>query len=401
MTLTLNEKFLTLQEEVGTELLEREDIIETGILALISAKHHFQLGTPGVAKSALIERIVARIGGFPEGGYFHYLLDKFTKPEELFGPPDMQELMDNKRLVRVTDYALPSAYVAFLDEIFKGNSSVLNALLLAMNEREYNTDRGPQPIPLISIFSASNELPESRELGAMWDRLHIRHWVENLQSGDTFTQMLTADWEDDPEKIITLEDIEAARIESKKVVLGDNILGELYDLRLLMRSEGLEPSDRRWRHAVDVIKAAAWMDGATSAEDRHARILQHMLWDNDETRRKVQNMCLDLADPLERRVQALYDELGNYQKQWRDAVAREESEQKRQGLSSELWKKAEKHKRAAKGLQREASDEGRTLPSAAALIGNVDGFIKELLQEGFSLDVEELLAGRGTKGGNE
>ena len=193
-TTPLNEKFFELYETIAEETLERRDPIYTGMLALIARKHHFQLGPPGVAKSMLIERAVARIDGFPTGGYFHYLLDKFTKPEELFGPPNMKVLIEESRIERVIDHALPSAYVAFIDEIFKGNSSVLNSMLLAMNERKYNTDEGPQPLPLISIFAASNELPEGLELGAMWDRLHIRHWVEPLQSGDSFIGMMEADY---------------------------------------------------------------------------------------------------------------------------------------------------------------------------------------------------------------
>jgi len=389
----LHEKFIETRTAVSGELLERYEPIETGMLALISHMHHFQLGTPGVAKSALIERIVARIGDIPEGGYFDYLLDKFTKPEELFGPPNLNTLMNDHRLVREIDHALPSAYIAFIDEIFKGNSSILNSMLLAMNERRYNTDRGRQRLPLISIFSASNELPESKELGAMWDRLHIRHWIEPIQGGDSFSEMMMAEWDPDPKPLITLQDIETAHEQAKKVVVPDSILDALYDLRVQMRSEGLEPSDRRWRNSLDVIKAAAWMEGCGTVDIRHARVLSHMLWDNDETRRKVQNMCLDLADPLERELQSFYDDIRVYETEWRQATAQIESEDERQSVAVEIWTKAQKIKSRAKAIKKEAGEENREMPTVKALRGTIDALITEILQDGFDLDFFALMEG--------
>jgi MoxR-like ATPase len=395
MTTPLNEKFQTLKTEVGKELLERSEPIETGVLALISKKHHFQLGPPGVAKSALIERLVSRIGGIPSGGYFHYQLDKFTKPEELFGPPDMTELLDNSRMVQKIDWALPSAYFAFIDEIFKGNSSILNAMLLAMNERKYNTDEGPKKLPLISIFSASNELPESNELLAMYDRLHIRHYVQPLQGGDSFAEMMLSEWDDDPEPIVTLADIQEAHLESKKVIVGANILDALYDLRISLRSENLEPSDRRWRNSLDVIRAAAWLEGEGSVDIRHARVLAHMLWDDDSNRRKIQNLCHDITDPLEGELQGFYDDLHEWQKDWRQQVSATESEDERQGLATELWTKTRKVKNRIQAIEELSAAEGRTMPTATALLGSIETFIKEILKEGFDLELHDLLAAKG------
>lgn len=388
----LNMKFQDLRTAVSDEILERDEPVETGMLALISHMHHFQLGAPGTGKSALIERVAARINGLPTGGYFHYLLDKFTKPEELFGPPNLKTLMEDHRLVREIDYALPSAYFAFVDEIFKGNSSVLNALLLIMNERRYNTDRGPQKAPLISIFSASNELPESKELGAMWDRLHIRHWIEPIQGGGSFAEMLTAEWDPDPKPLITLADIQTAHAESQKVIVGDNIIDALYDLRLQMRAESLEPSDRRWRNALQVIRAAAWLEGCGSVEIRHARVLAHMLWDTDETRRKVQNMCLTLADPMERELQEFYDDIHGWEKDWRTALGTIESEDGRQAAAVEIWSKIQRVLAKVKSIEAKASSEGRTMPTAKALVGTTDALIAEIIRDGFDLDFFALMS---------
>lgn len=387
----LPERFQTLKTAVSAELLERPEPIETGVLAIIAGQHHFQLGVPGVAKSALIERFLARIGGLPEGGYFHYLLDKFTKPEELFGPPNLKKLMEDHQFVREIEFALPSAYFAFIDEIFKGNSSVLNSLLLIMNERTYNTNRGPQKSPLISIFAASNELPEDNTLSAMWDRLHIRHWVEPLTGGTSFKEMLTAEWDPDPKPLLTLEEIHEAREQARQVTIGDAILDAFFDLRVALKAEALEPSDRRWRCSLDTIKAAAWLAGRDYVEIADARVLSHMLWETDETRRKVQTMCLDLADPLERELQDFYDDIRAFEHEWRTAVGAVESESDRQAVAVEIWTKAQAIKTRTKAIAKIAATEGREMPTVKALRGSLDALTREILQNGFDLEFAALM----------
>ena len=58
---------------------------------------------------------------------------------------------------------IPEADIVFLDEIFKCNDGVLNALLTALNERKYTNEGRTYPIPTISFFAASNEIPNFNE----------------------------------------------------------------------------------------------------------------------------------------------------------------------------------------------------------------------------------------------
>ena len=94
------------------------------------------------------------------------------------------------------DSYLPDADVAFVDEIFKAqnqqrrmaertpdaccaqaNSSILNSLLTLLNERAYDNGSRRCPVPLVCLIGASNELPESEELDALYDRFMIRKYV--------------------------------------------------------------------------------------------------------------------------------------------------------------------------------------------------------------------------------
>ena len=84
-------------------------------------------------------------------------MTKFTTPEEIFGPLSIKELKED-RFRRNTQGYMPDAKVAFLDEIFKANSSVLNSLLTIINEKIYHNGKEKLKVPLISLVGASNEL---------------------------------------------------------------------------------------------------------------------------------------------------------------------------------------------------------------------------------------------------
>lgn len=59
-------------------------------------------------------------------------------------------------------------------QIFKANSSILNALLTLLNERLFDNGAERRPVPLLCLVGASNELPESEELDALYDRFLLR-----------------------------------------------------------------------------------------------------------------------------------------------------------------------------------------------------------------------------------
>lgn len=91
--------------------------------------------------------------------------------------------LENDVYERKTDGYLPTAEVAFIDEIFKANSAILNALLTLLNERLFDNGNERLEAPLLCLVGASNELPESEELDALYDRFLIRRQVAQVSSG--------------------------------------------------------------------------------------------------------------------------------------------------------------------------------------------------------------------------
>jgi MoxR-like ATPase len=65
--------------------------------------------------------------------------------------------------------------------VFKANSAVLNSLLTILNERLFDNGSQRVPVPLICLVGASNELPESEELDALYDRFLFRFNVSPVR----------------------------------------------------------------------------------------------------------------------------------------------------------------------------------------------------------------------------
>jgi MoxR-like ATPase len=124
-------------ERVGENLVERDDEARLLVLSMIAGEHILFLGRPGTGKSVLGRRLSQLCGGV----FFQRLLTRFTTPEEIFGPLSLRAL-ENDEYRRCTAGFLPTASIAFLDEIFKEYPAILNTLLTILNERQFDNGAG-------------------------------------------------------------------------------------------------------------------------------------------------------------------------------------------------------------------------------------------------------------------
>ena len=242
--MTIQEKLKKLRDELKQMFLERDDLIDGALAALLSAHHLLIIGPPGTAKSMLADELCRRIDG---ANYFQWLLTRFTTPEEIFGAVSLKALeQDDYR--RVTSRKLPEAHIAFLDEIFKANSSILNSILTLINERLFHNGKEIVKVPLLTLFGASNELPEEEELTALYDRFLVRFVVGYIVEDFRFLRMLESQAQ--PERTtLSFAELTELQAQVRQVAIPPYVFRGIADIRRELNKKNIQASDRRYRQS--------------------------------------------------------------------------------------------------------------------------------------------------------
>jgi len=290
---TLLTKLRALRQELCSILLERDVAIEAALLALLTGEHLLLLGPPGTAKSLMVRSLCERIGG---ATYFERLLTRFSTPEEIFGPLSLSAL-EQDQYRRVTAGTLVEAHLAFVDECYKANSSILNSLLGIMNERVYHEAGQAIPVPLLSLFGASNETPEDDSLAALHDRFLLRVTVPYLADDDSLRTLLTLGSQQ-PNATITLDELKQAQAEVRSLALTDDTREAIIAIKHALEEDGIAASDRRWKATANLVRAKSWLEGDATTSSDHCEILVHALWSEPGQQRVVERCVSRICNPL-------------------------------------------------------------------------------------------------------
>lgn len=289
----------TLRDELRAAFIERDGEIDAILHALLAEEHVLLLGPWGTAKSALTNALALALDG---STYFDILLTKHTVPEEPFGPYNLPKLREGK-YERITTGRFPEANVAFLDEIFKSSSAILNAFLTALNERQFDNGGIRQDIPLTMCVGASNELPADEGLGALFDRFLVRRWTRYIDSRSNRRKLLTMTDEPQINATLTADQLAVLR-DARKAVDVSGVVDAMLDVGDALRTEEIEVSDRRWRKCVKLIQAAAVLDGRDTADKADLMVLADALWDDPEDFGKIYGALAAFVSPdLQRALQ--------------------------------------------------------------------------------------------------
>ena len=292
------EKINSIIKKLSEGLYEKEDIISFTFLCALAGKSVFLYGPPGTAKSLIVRRIAS---AFKESKYFGQLMNRFTTPEDVFGPVSLSKLKEDK-FERQTEGYLPKADFVFLDEIWKSSPAILNTLLTIINEKIYRNGSVEEKVPLKILAAASNETPpKGQGLDAMYDRFIMRLLVNPAEDIDNFKSLIVDKDIDfnadlDEEDKISADYLESLKSNIEEVEVPSNIINIIISIKNEIdeynngNNEPIYISDRRWKNIVYILKASAYFSDRREILPTDCFLISNCIWTLEENIKAVNSI---------------------------------------------------------------------------------------------------------------
>jgi len=243
------------------------------------------------------------------------LMGKFTMPEELCGPFDIEGFKAG-RYNRLVQGYMPDAHIAFLDEGFKANPSLLNTLLTMCNERRFDNGQphGRIDIPLRATIIASNEIPEGSDMDPLWDRFMVRFWVTSLIADEAKAAALfrldypvrTEDRRRSRTVVcipegdkLTIEELDVAQQEVSHLGFTEAGANALMGIRAAVLDTNPELlTDRTFTRWPNLARAAAWLAGDDAVGPEHLLPLADTCWREPAQQGLIVDAVYKFAAPI-------------------------------------------------------------------------------------------------------
>jgi MoxR-like ATPase len=298
--------------------VEREDQIELLGLTMVTGIDCLLLGDPGVGKTWLIELMLQCITGTSRGDLFNTMVFKETTADDILGPRDPMA-MKKGEINRLLDGFLPTAVLAYLDEIFKCSPTLANSMLDIMAQRKLKVGKNLIDVgQLLAIFGSSNELPEREDLWPFRDRWGATQVVPPVRAPENRKRVYriqdefqanarTVDMTGAPK--LTLDEIRQMRAEVARIEIPDVVNETLDTAYERWSGAGHPPSPRRMGQIILAIKGHAWSKGRGQATTDDILVGKDMAWNLLDHADSARNIVMEFANEFTRKANRMREAL--------------------------------------------------------------------------------------------
>jgi MoxR-like ATPase len=289
--------------------VEREEQIELLGISLISGIDPLFLGDPGVGKTWMIELMLGCLG-LTKDELFNTLVFKETPADDVLGMRSLAAMKAGK-IERLTAGFLPTAVVAYLDEIFKASPTLVNSLLDLFANRKLKVGANTLDCrQLLVIFGSSNELPDREDMLPFRDRFGLTNFVHPVRTPEGRMKVMTiqdefqanarnVDMSSAP--VLDLDEVRQIRTEVAGIHLPDPVKQTLSTAMERWEGKGFLPSMRRQGQMIAGMKARAWSNGRGHVTTDDMVLLQHMAWNHPDHVKDAHDVVMEFANVFARK----------------------------------------------------------------------------------------------------
>jgi len=302
-------KLEAIAESVKARWVERDELVDAIVLSILTGADLLAIGKPGCAKSAVIKDFMSHL----DMEKFSRQLNQYSTDKDLLGDINPKRFLESGIRIHEAPNTFLDADIAFVDEVFKGTKGARAALLEPLADRQFSENGVVRDLPLLSMLTASNELPSDKADAAFYSRLQMRILVKDIV---TESGKATALWSTQPDPIvetITRSDIVSARREIASVPISEE--AKETALRLFREMDELDISiDQRKRMKtmglrLSLAQAQAWLVGHDEIRSEDLRVARFVFWSSPSQIEDVHNIVDKVCDEARSLAKMKFNEL--------------------------------------------------------------------------------------------
>ena len=318
------QKLKQIERWVGTRSLEWGPGIRMLIYSVITGRHSFLLGEPGVAKSRVITDLVGCFEGYDK---FATQIHPEMPVRDLVGAFDVPEFVQNGRVTYNVEHSLVmDCGIAHLGEIWLGNGGTLTGLLGILNEGRIRLGDTVHETGVV-VVGDSNEMPDTvnvadgdvkrKTLVAVADRFllrdRVRPHVRSFQNQKAMARM-PVDKAGPTSSPTSVSRVEIASLTdaiyqmvTTPAGFPDEAVMEFWHFIGACRKNGIRISDRRAMWAREVLAASAILAGRDQIQVQDLATARWWAWltpSHIPTVMQILEDTVEVAHPVLLREQA-------------------------------------------------------------------------------------------------